>query len=186
MKTQLSANIWKDEFAPLASLSLRPCLHRNMLMFINHLLDTIDTVPIIYPMKNKILPEWKTRSYKQWAEDPKETTFKWRIRVWIFIRVLTKSVFTFTSNPPDRTKKGNTNTNFETYPTTAQSTQTTKSEAIFMRAPDQKLRNITETQDRQTMQNFQSTISDPLTTILKITVKNILRVTENITRSSDH
>ena len=55
-----------------------------------------------------------------------------------------------------------------------------------MTVPDQKLRNITETQDRQTMQNFQSTISDPLTTTLKITVKKILRITENITRSSDH
>ena len=33
-------------------------LHCNMLMSVTHLLDTIDTVPIISPMKNKILSKY--------------------------------------------------------------------------------------------------------------------------------
>ena len=35
--------------------------HRNMLMLVNHLLDTTDTVPTISPMKNKISPEMKNK-----------------------------------------------------------------------------------------------------------------------------
>ena len=44
-----------------------------MLMPVNHLLDTIDTVPTISPMKNKISPESKTKLHKQGAEDPRKT-----------------------------------------------------------------------------------------------------------------
>ena len=44
-----------------------------MLMPVNHLLGTIETVPIISPIKNKISPE-KTQLHKQGAQDPKETT----------------------------------------------------------------------------------------------------------------
>ena len=43
-------------------------------MPVTHLLDTIDTVPTICPMKNKISPERKIKLHKQGAENPKETT----------------------------------------------------------------------------------------------------------------
>ena len=56
-------------------------LHRNMPMLVNHLLDTIDTVRSISPMKNKISPDIKNKTpkrkiklHKQRAEDPRETT----------------------------------------------------------------------------------------------------------------
>ena len=39
--------------------------------------------------------------------------------------------------------------------------QATKSEAIIIRAPDQRLRNIIEIQDPQNIQNSQSTIGNP-------------------------
>ena len=45
-----------------------------MLMPVNHLLGTIETVPIISPIKNKISPEKKTQLHKHGAQDPKETT----------------------------------------------------------------------------------------------------------------
>ena len=45
-----------------------------MLMPVTQLLDTIDTVPTISPMKNKISPERKIKLHKQGAEDPRETT----------------------------------------------------------------------------------------------------------------
>ena len=49
-------------------------LHHNMLMPVNHLLDTTDSVPTIFPMKNKISPERKIKLHKQGLEDPRETT----------------------------------------------------------------------------------------------------------------
>ena len=44
-----------------------------MLMSVNHLLDTIDTVPTISPTKSKISPARKIELHKQEAEDPRET-----------------------------------------------------------------------------------------------------------------
>ena len=44
-----------------------------MLMPVNHLLNTIDTVPTISAMKNKISTERKIKLHKQGAEDPRET-----------------------------------------------------------------------------------------------------------------
>ena len=49
-------------------------LHRNMLMPINHLLDTIGSLPTISPMKSKISPERRIKLYKQGAEDPGKTS----------------------------------------------------------------------------------------------------------------
>ena len=43
-------------------------------MSVNHLLDTIDTVPAISPIKSKISPERKIELHKEEAEDPRETT----------------------------------------------------------------------------------------------------------------
>ena len=45
-----------------------------MLMPITHLLDTIDIVPTISPMKDKISPARKIKLHKQGPEDPKERT----------------------------------------------------------------------------------------------------------------
>ena len=47
-------------------------LHCNMLMPVTHLLDTIDTVPTISPMKKKISPERKIKLHG--AEDLGVTT----------------------------------------------------------------------------------------------------------------
>ena len=49
-------------------------LHRNILMPVNHLLDTIDAVPTIFLMKNKISLERKIKLHKQVVENPRETT----------------------------------------------------------------------------------------------------------------
>ena len=43
-------------------------------MSFNHLLDTIDLVPTISPMKNKALLEKKIKLYRQGAKHLKETT----------------------------------------------------------------------------------------------------------------
>ena len=43
-----------------------------MLIPVTHLLATIETVPTISPMKNKILPERKIKLHR--AEDPRVTT----------------------------------------------------------------------------------------------------------------
>ena len=56
--------------------------------------------------------------------------------------------------------------------------QATKSEATFISVPDQRLRNVTEIQDSQNIQNIQSTIGNPLNTTHKVTEKN--------TPSSEH
>ena len=44
-----------------------------MLMPVTHLLDNVDTLSTISPMKNKISPE-KIKLHKQVAEDPRRTT----------------------------------------------------------------------------------------------------------------
>ena len=65
--------------------------------------------------------------------------------------------------------------------------QATKSEALVIRASDQRLRNIIEIQDPQNIQDSQSTISNSLDTTLKVTEKNTPIIKQNIaTRSTDN
>ena len=45
-----------------------------MSMPVNHILDTIDTVPIISPIKNETWPERKAKLHNTGAKDPRETT----------------------------------------------------------------------------------------------------------------
>ena len=44
-----------------------------MSMPVNHILDTIDTVPIISSIKNETWPERKAKLHNHGAEDPRET-----------------------------------------------------------------------------------------------------------------